>query len=1016
MADRANALATGEADDTKPKQQQQLSFLELFYELARVEHSRRVHAAEELVRQLLDKQKTSTEIENSKSGFAGCFKELAYTLKRLIRGLLSPRAAARQGFALALHQVLVCQPLRESIDPAHLFQKVAETMNLPPSAKRQDIRESYFSKITFFMVLHRARILYAEDVVDKKLPGVVKQLTEMAQRKPYLREICFELLAQIAAQVPRSSLDDIVLHQVRPFFAEGESVSAEALSFSLALRSILASEVDAGNELSRAAQLCLRPRVLESVEALKHSSASFPRLHSVWGRIFGLPSVEAAGENHVAAATSPTLSESQLRQHVAVWTQVVDRSIFTSTHERQFIGFELFKALVASPAYASRPATDRVFLLTPNFVRCVHNSARSTKNYLFKPANLVISVIEGQPPAVRLAAVTAMFSCLSGQPDKGIVQRLLKGLTTEEADAFVQSLQQRFLTVEAIDTDDNGDEHGENSGDDNDGAPKRKREKNPRPFLADALCAAARPTSRLPCSPGSVLSVFDFLFVHSFIDLSVANGDAPDLEIPAPGNPVDTTNNKKSKKNKKQKRGRQASAPAAKNFLRTPRPILTTPDRASCQKNFFDLVHSITNQTASGNCSDESAPATTEQSSAIDINTSLDRLHSLHERIESLISHDDGEFVYEWTEDDAATRTKALALARSLQSQRHAETTKSGGKIAPGSLMRRGLESLLLQICFTHFEQPGEAGEHLQELILCESQLKDSATRDKAMVVLTDLLLAVLASPSQRLRHAVNLAWRDLCWLATSENAQALAGVLTSSADELFGGHGDDDDSDVEMEMLGDASDEDSNDGSADEMSLDIDEDVVDATTARGEDVTILQPNGNASNSEGDSSSSDSDSDGEDEDEDEDSSANGAHHGHSHAHGSSHGDHDHADTAHGTEVDDAEDARIEEEALAAIVRLRKEKSNHAQMVKQQTVHFKHRVLDLLECILQQRGVGGLPQFLHCLRTHGPMYLRQHLIFCVFGFFNARHFQTNQQEKLSRLLWLHSFAVRSARLC
>ena len=44
--------------------------------------------------------------------------------------------------------------------------------------------------------------------------------------------------------------------------------------------------------------------------------------------------------------------------------------------------------------------------------------------------------------------------------------------------------------------------------------------------------------------------------------------------------------------------------------------------------------------------------------------------------------------------------------------------------------------------------------------------------------------------------------------------------------------------------------------------------------------------------------------------------------------------------------------------MAAIVRLRKEKSNQAQLVRQQTVHFKHRVVDLLETMITQRGVGA----------------------------------------------------------
>ncbi len=372
-----------------------LSFLELFYEFARVETERRVHAAEELVRQLVEKQATSTEFDTSKGGFEGCFKELAYTLKRLMRGLLSGRDAARQGFALALHNVLACPALRDNVRADDLFQKVAETMNLPSTAKRQDIRESYFAKIAFFMAAHRSGVLYEPAVMAKHLDGVVKQLVTMAQQKPYLREVCLEQLAQVAARVPRAMLDGVVLMAVRTFFAEGHAVTAEALSFSLALREILGAEADAadaagggsssdpdgdsggGGTLSRAALACLRPHVLDCVDALKNSSAVFPRLHSVWARIFALPSVPEAAAAAVAAAArgqpAPVVtpvSDEALRHHETVWTQIVDRSILTSTHERQYIAFELFKALLVSPACVAAAAAVVVAAAAAATVRC----------------------------------------------------------------------------------------------------------------------------------------------------------------------------------------------------------------------------------------------------------------------------------------------------------------------------------------------------------------------------------------------------------------------------------------------------------------------------------------------------------------------------------------------------------------------------------------------------------------------------------------------------------------------
>ena len=212
----------------------------------------------------------------------------------------------------------------------------------------------------------------------------------------------------MAAQAPKSALNDLLLPAMRPFFAEGADISAEALAFSLALSETLqvpngpgGGEGGASANLTRSARVCLRPTVLECAEALKRASAAFPRLHSVWGRVFNLPSVSVAAAAAAAAANDDgggsggsaaavvSVSDDDVRRHEQVWTQVVERNILTSTHERQFMAFELFKAVLGSPGYAQRDTADRLFLLSPNLIRCLHNNIRGVDTYLHKPANQV---------------------------------------------------------------------------------------------------------------------------------------------------------------------------------------------------------------------------------------------------------------------------------------------------------------------------------------------------------------------------------------------------------------------------------------------------------------------------------------------------------------------------------------------------------------------------------------------------------------------------------------------------
>lgn len=68
--------------------------LETFWALADINPTRRVQAAKELVASLKAAQALTPDAQ-----------EMAYCLKRLVRGLASSREGARQGFAMALTEV-----------------------------------------------------------------------------------------------------------------------------------------------------------------------------------------------------------------------------------------------------------------------------------------------------------------------------------------------------------------------------------------------------------------------------------------------------------------------------------------------------------------------------------------------------------------------------------------------------------------------------------------------------------------------------------------------------------------------------------------------------------------------------------------------------------------------------------------------------------------------------------------------------------------------------------------------
>jgi len=77
------------------KDDDKTAFLEYFWDLAAEDNDRRLRAAQNVVKYVLDKPKDHDDVQ--------------YALKRLIRGLSSSREAARQGFATCLTEIIKFQ-------------------------------------------------------------------------------------------------------------------------------------------------------------------------------------------------------------------------------------------------------------------------------------------------------------------------------------------------------------------------------------------------------------------------------------------------------------------------------------------------------------------------------------------------------------------------------------------------------------------------------------------------------------------------------------------------------------------------------------------------------------------------------------------------------------------------------------------------------------------------------------------------------------------------------------------
>ena len=109
--------------------------LSYFWELASLDVDRRVKAASSLIAALNTAQ--SEFAATSAAGGQPLCPDLEYAVRRLVRGLASPRDGARQGFGAAL--IELCAAL-EIVTPELILEQIESTLQLTGAAKGSEVR------------------------------------------------------------------------------------------------------------------------------------------------------------------------------------------------------------------------------------------------------------------------------------------------------------------------------------------------------------------------------------------------------------------------------------------------------------------------------------------------------------------------------------------------------------------------------------------------------------------------------------------------------------------------------------------------------------------------------------------------------------------------------------------------------------------------------------------------------------------------------------------------------------
>ncbi|CAK9219878.1 unnamed protein product [Sphagnum troendelagicum] len=403
----------------------------------------------------------------------GCAPSVRYAVRRLVRGLGSARESARQGFALALTTLMCTLPV---IHGDAVMQLIESILEVTSAMKGQDARDGRLGRLFAYGALVRAERVIG-DATTSGQQSIAKDITQnllmLANKKIFLREPAMIVIIELVRQVPLDAFEASVC--AAPLFQEWlqrepESQNADGLLLALKLHEKIPVMMRHSCLLlpsSGILQDFFQPSHLNRlVPCLMEASVSHPRVHSVWPVLLDLLLPESVQSAQLELKKSPKKSKKKtigpscqkdldtMKAHLSTfWSIIVDGALLPSSHERKHLAMEL--VLLFLPRLPDPTFVDIV--LSNTFVRCILTILSDKDTLLHKSALRCLGEIRTwaeKDDVHRVAAIMALqkssyckFDVLS---KTSTVKILTSGLKSEaNVVAFVLTLEDLFQSGES---------------------------------------------------------------------------------------------------------------------------------------------------------------------------------------------------------------------------------------------------------------------------------------------------------------------------------------------------------------------------------------------------------------------------------------------------------------------------------------------------------------------------------------------------------------------------------------
>ncbi|KAG6821076.1 hypothetical protein H0H93_007235 [Arthromyces matolae] len=393
-------------------------------------------------------------------------QDVSYSIRRLVRGLASPRESSRLGFAVALTELL---SRIETVTCSQIVALILDGSKTQGSMSGQEERDNLFARLFGLTSVIRSGLLIrsgslvtsasssAEVSSVSSFEEVIKELVALGEKKSWLRESAWWTVSLAVDALNDSTVPwkkEAPQAVIKQLFMDHDVWSPEKVALALKLQSLypdqdwrsILSPAFKNPDLLHAGNLQTLARILkesavedsEGKEAPKTAATANwkPQLHFVWDVIL------------TQLLPGPNSSHSPKGSFQEFFRIVVDESLFSSTAsaERKYWGFQIFQKALPRVNQENMP-----MLFTKNFMRCWINHLSKQDRYLHKIARQAATDVQTfvqSNPQLGFALILQLTGVHGSQQfDKltktKTVESILTSMDSEGVKRYIENLLEK---------------------------------------------------------------------------------------------------------------------------------------------------------------------------------------------------------------------------------------------------------------------------------------------------------------------------------------------------------------------------------------------------------------------------------------------------------------------------------------------------------------------------------------------------------------------------------------------